>query len=272
MKAISLPFLAVILSVSSAHAASVAIGTAGADPNNFSTFTGGVLQSVTLGGTLYSTTSLVRPTITGFAGGTTSGLLINSGGGSAAVNGANSAATEALRRALIETDWDGNTGIINSANTGSVYALSFGAGLVNIAGPDLIFYEINPGTSADSFDLTINGMTITISGTSYGDTGADSNSDIITHSSTPSSLSSLLTGTANTVGSTAIVQNIFGIGIDFSDFGVAANGVITSITFDSNGANLVDPVIIAGVQGVPEPSAAILSLLGLAAALGFRRR
>ncbi|WOO39569.1 hypothetical protein [Rubellicoccus peritrichatus] len=224
------------------QAAFVPLGTSGDDPNNYGTFSGVVLDSVTLNGQTYGTSSLVQVSLTAFAGATSSVLLQQNGG---VTN-----PTAQQRRDFLETDWRGDTGIINpSAVAGSVQA-NFNVPVRNIAGADMFLYEINTAATGDAFDIIINGMTLTVGASDYGDSGANTNSaDVLSVGSTPTTLTQLLNNPAG-LSSGNISQNILGVGIDFSDFGVADGATVTSFSYNSGNVTSFDPVLIAAV---PEP-------------------
>lgn len=244
------------------QAAFVPLGTSGDDPLNYGSFTDAVLDSVTLNGQTYGVSSLVQISLTAYNGATASVLLQQNGGPT------NPSAQE--RRDFLETDWRGDTGIINpSINAGSVQA-DFGAPVRNIPGVDMFFYEINGATTGDPFDITINGTSMLVSGSDYGDSGQNTMSaDVLGLGFTPATLTAVLNSTA-TLGTSNIAQNILGVGIDFSDFGVALGDTISSFSYDSNASgSTVDPVIIAAV---PEPHTCALIFGFLAMALAAMRR
>lgn len=230
------------------------------------------LQSLTLGGVSYSRSQLTQIQLTSYVAGSASSLLLANTG--SALN-AELTRTAAERRALLEDDWRVDTGIINpSGNAGSVGAM-FDTPVRNTPGPDLIFMEIQTAGPADAFDVTINGVTKTVLGTDYGAVGSyTTDSDLLstrnsgnTGDITATDLATLLS-TRIRIANVSIVQGIFAVGIDFSDFGVPLNATVSSFTYDSNGStNLVDPVLIVGV---PEPAS--LALLGCGASLLLRRR
>lgn len=238
------------------QAATVKLGTSGSDPNNFSSFTAQTLTSVTLNGISYNTSELTRITLNAWAGDGGSQLLQTNGGSS------NPTASE--RRGFLETDWSGNTGIINPSTTADSVMLTFNAPVVNIAGADLILYEINGASTADPFEININGNRMTVNGSEYGNTGATSAASKVLTMSTPATLTALLNN-ASSLGSSNISQDIFGVGIDFSDFGVAPGDTVSFFYLDSFGSNTFDPVIIAGVTSIPELSS--IWLMGLAAGI-----
>lgn len=257
----SLYLLLSFTSVCSVHAAFTPLGTQAADPNNYGSFTGSVLDSVTLNGVTYATSQLTQIELTAFRGQSSSVLLQQDGGPTNP--------TAQQRRDFLETDWRGDTGIINPSTTADSVAANFKSPVINIAGPDMFVYEINT-SSADPFQIRINGVQLTVNSGDYGNSGADTlNDDVLMLSSTPTDLNGLLT-LSSSLGSTNISQNIVGVAIDFSDFGVALGASVSSFSFNSTGSQTFDPVIIAAV---PEPRtyALLVSVLALGYAIWRRR-
>ena len=227
-----------------ATAASTKLGTSADDSQNYGTFSSSVLQSITLNGVTYSTNQLTRIELISFKGASGSVFLQQDGG----TNSPN--AQE--RRDFLETDWRGDTGIINPSADDDTSGANFVTPVTNIAGADMFIYEIaSDPTKADSFQIRINGIQQTYGSSAYGDSGADRfNEDVLTLNGTPSNLSQLLSLSASS-GANDITQSIVGVAIDFSDFGVALGETVTSFTFNSNSSSSTfDPVLIAAV---PEP-------------------
>lgn len=221
------------------------------------------LQTLTLNNRVFTRSELTQVTLTSFVGGGTGVLLVSDTGQS---NGANITRTAAQRRALLEDDWRFDTGIINPSTDAGAVGVSFKTPVVNGPGTDLVLFEIQTGTP-DAFDITINGVKLTVTGAGYGNTGyTTSNADVLntrnsdnTGNITVSTLAGLLSAPLQ-VGSNNIAQTAYGVGIDFSDFNVPLNQTVTSFTVDSNGATF-DPVLIVGV---PEPTTfAAMVLLGI---------
>lgn len=232
------------------------------------TMTGVVLDNVT-----FTTADLTQVTVTSWAS-ASPGSLLEADTGLSTNN--NLTRSPAQRRALIETDWRLDTGLINPSTTADSAGVSFNTPVANRPGVDLVIFEINPGTSADSIVLRINGQQQTVS--TWGSTGYTTpNADVIkvrntgnTADATPGSLTTLLNNPIQ-VNSVNIAQTVFGVGIDFSDFGVAANATVSSFTFWSTSTSTaVDPVIIAGI--IPEPAAVAMVLTTLPALLARRHR
>lgn len=247
-----LTLLAATATVTSLPAAFIPLGTSVNDPQNYGSFTGVVLDSVTLNGNTYTTDQLTQIELTAFVGASKSVILTRNGG--------DTNPTSQERRDFLETDWRGDTGLINPSSDNDSVAATFNTPVVNIAGADMFIYEIN-GSGADPFQIRINGIQLIVGSASYADSGVDTvSADVLSTSSTPANLSDLLSLNASRT-SDDIDQNIVGVAIDFSDFGVALGDTVSSFTFDSYGSNTFDPVIIAAV---PEPQTFAL-LAGLLA-------
>lgn len=241
----------------------IPLGTSSADPSNYGTFSGTTLQSVTLNGITYTTGQLTQISMTSFVGASALGLLQTNAG---AVN-----PTESERRAFIETDWSGDTGILNPSTAANSFVANFNAPVLNLPGADMFLYEVNPGTTGNGFAITINGNEVVIATTDYGSSGKSNNSDALTLGTTPTSLNELLTNTASF--GLDLNQNILGVAIDFSDFGVSSGDTVSNFSLRSTDFALaVDPVIIAGVTSVPEPSTYAALLGGLVLLLAIRRK
>jgi len=250
--------------LSTATAASIKLGTSADDSQNYGTFSSSVLQSVTLNGVTYTTDQLTQIELTSFKGASGSVLLQQNGG--------ISSPTAQQRLDLLETDWRGDTGIINPSASDDTSGANFVSPVTNIAGADMFIYEIdNNPQDADGFEIRINGVQQTYGSSAYGDSGADTfNDDVLRLNGTPDNLSQLLSFSSSTSASD-ISQSIVGVAIDFSDFGVALGETVTSFTFNSNSSSSTfDPVLIAAV---PEPqSFALLSGLLALSWIAVRRR
>lgn len=250
-----------VIAACSVQAAFTPLGTQANDPLNYGSFTGSVLDSVTLNGITYSTSQLTQIELTAFAGANGSVLLQQ--------DGATSNPTAQERRDFLETDWRGDTGIINPSTSNDSVMANFNTPVTNVVGPDMFLYEITSDT-ADGFQIRINGTQLTVTGSDYADSGANTfNDDVLALSTTPSDLTQLLTLSAS-LNSPTITQNILGVGIDFSDFGVALGESVSSFSYNSDGGSTFDPVIIAAV---PEPQtyAMLAGILALVCA-ALRRR
>ena len=250
--------------LSTATADFIDLGTFANDNQNYGTFSGSEMQSVTLNGITYSTSQLTQIEMTAFAGASGSVLLQQ--------NGETNSPNAQQRLDFLETDWRGDTGIINPTTTDDSAGANFVTPVVNIAGADMFIYEITSNlNSADGFDIRINGTQLTVLKSNYADSGADTfNDDVLTLSGTPNDLSDLLNFNSSS-GATDISQSIIGVAIDFSDFGVALGDTVSSFTFNSTTENSTfDPVIIAAI---PEPqSYALLAGMLSLAWIATRRR
>ncbi|MDF3130467.1 PEP-CTERM sorting domain-containing protein [Kiritimatiellaeota bacterium B1221] len=243
------------------QAGTVALGTSTDDTDNYGTFSAQTLSSVTLNGITYDTSDLVQVTLTAWKGASV-GQFLQYNNGPVTLD-------EAARRAFLETDWSGNTGIINPSTSAGSAGFNFNTPVKNIAGADMFLYEINSSTP-DSFQITIDGTTVNVTGAEYGNSGTSTaNADVINFSNAPSNLTNLLTNTT-TSGSNNINQTIHGVGIDFSDFGIALGATVSSFTLNSSSSGATfDPVIIAAV---PEPASLWLLSLAAVAMVVVKRR
>lgn len=159
------------------------------------------------------------------------------------------------RQTLLEDDRI-DTGLINEENAGGVTAgaaLTFDAPIVNSVGVDIVFFEINPGTSGDTFRVTINGVTNTI-----GDDGmvltAAQQPDSDLYASTAGEVNTLaqLESDTFTKASDISGQALFAYSIDLSDFGVAVGDAVGSMEIASaTSGSTGDPTFFAGLPEVP---------------------
>jgi hypothetical protein len=239
--------------------------------------TGMELDAIHIGAATYHRADLTQLTLQTYAGGNPSAFLVLDTGLAANDPFTLSAAG---RRALLETDWNFATGIINPTDVSFTSAL-FNAPVINVPGPDIFFFEIEgtPGATPNPADFRINGFTLNVAGSQYN-TGlgfSTPNADVLkvrnagdTADLTPTSLATALSNPLR-INSVNIAQVVFGLGLDLSDFGVPAGGSITQIEWKAGSTTYVDPVLIVGVA-VPEPSAAVLLTLGGGMLLRCRRR
>ena len=210
------------------------------------------------GGRTVSGSDLIGITLTSFTD-TTGARILNSLGAGIPANGS---------RAAVLEDGLLDTGFINL----DAFGATFNTPVVNGAGFDAVL--VDRGFSAnDTFDLTINGQTLTFTGgafvnNNFGDGAVDSDDSGGTGAPSVASLAALET--------TAFPGPVLGesgtfpvVGIDFSAFGVAAGATVTSFSY--SGGVGTDPVLVAGVP-IPEPASAGLAATGLIGLLARRRR
>ena len=112
--------------------------------------------------------------------------------------------------------------------------ITFPEPIVNRAGPDIVLFEINAGTVADSCNVKINGVTVavptTVGAGGWGSTGyAVTSADVYSTSTTPATLSAVENGTL-TLTSADVNQTVFGVAFDLSQFGVADGASVSSLT------------------------------------------
>jgi hypothetical protein len=229
------------------------------------TVSGNELQSVILSGVSIPRSNLVQITLDSWSGGSGTALLVADTG---EPNGAAVTLTPAQRRALLEDDWRLDTGLINPANSPTAVQARFKSPIQNKPGFDLVVFEFQGAANADPFRFTINGVTVTVDGTQYGDTGYSfSSGDALSIGATPTNLDALLTNNL-TIAIDSIFNRVLGVALDLSDFGVPPNGVVTNFFFGSATTAYFDPVLIAGIatnapSQEPKPFAIIGSVLSL---------
>ena len=211
---------------------------------------GNQLTALSVNGNSYPQAQLVLPTVTAFAAGGATVPIVPNGAGSPAVG---------ARAALLQ-DWLLDSGLINPAVGASTVTVTFSTPIVNRTGADIVFMEINPGATADAMQVTINGTTQVVATASWGQTNfAAVSADLYSTGTSVASLAALESATL-TLNNAEISQNVHGVAIDLSDFGIAANASITTLSFGSSGAVTFDPVFIAGINGTGTPPAGPVSL------------
>ncbi len=227
----------------------MAAGFAAPVPVTSVTMSGSQLTALDINGNTYPQAQLVLPTVTAFAAGAATVPMVPNG----------AAAPAAGARKTLLHDWLLDSGLINPAVGAGTVTVTFSTPIVNRAGADIVFMEINPGATSDAMQVTINGNTQVVASGSWGATGfATAGADLYSTGSTVATLAALESATL-TLNSADISQNVFGVGIDLSDFGVAANASVASINFGSSGTTF-DPVFIAGINGTGTPPAGPVTL------------
>ena len=210
----------------------------------------------------YQLSDLTGVTLTAFDGASGSVILTQDGG---------PLPPTGSRATLIE-DARFDTGIINPDRSATAMSFDLASPLVNVAGVDLIMFEIDPASEGgDDFLVRINGITNTIS--------PDINTGVITPSSdvyeastTITTLTQLEDNPSFTSSSGNIDQPVFAYSLDLSDFGISLGDSITSFEFGSVASgDTVDPVFVAGLP-IPEPGSILLLLAGSSLIMGRRRR
>jgi len=210
---------------------------------------GNQILGLTVNGANISRNRLQTGTLTSFAGATASVVLAVDGSGPA---------TGAQAEGYL-SDYLFDTGLINPAVGDSAITLTFSPALVNRPGPDLVLLEINTSAPADGFQVRINGMTQQVAGSAYGSTGfSTSSADVLDTRNSGGSSSIVVSSLAQlqaaplTVTSSDISQQVFGVALDLSDFGVAEGASVSTVQFGSNTTSNFDPVFIAGIVPAQE--------------------
>lgn len=146
--------------------------------------------------------------------------------------------------ATVVTDSDAATYAF-SRTAGAFVRLGFASGILNAAGNDFVLFELG---TPDSFNVTINGVTVLRQSSATGST------------------------VAGFVGSTAVNFPLLAAAFDLSEFGVGAGSSVSAIRIGldvpvSNGST-VPSLSFAGVLNsgtgtvVPEPSTWMLMIMG----------
>ncbi len=231
------PFATLLLTLAFACA-----GRAATSPVTAVSTSGNQLTSLTTGGFTYSQAQLRGGTLTAFAAASTGCILVPAGTGVPASG----------TRAALVGDWSLDSGVINPAIGPATATVTFPQPIVNRPGPDVVFMEINPGSSSDAMQVTINGVTLPVASAEWGQTGYATAAAVQYSTGTiPATLTALESASLSLVGS--VTQNVFGVAIDLSDFGIANGASVSQISFGSYGAATFDPVFIAGISGTGAP-------------------
>ncbi len=217
--------------------------------------TGSEILTATTNGTVYGRNRMVPGNVSTFTTTTSSGTTPSSAACILVRGGTQPPASGS--RGTLTGDWYLDTGIINPGASTDSMTITFPQPIVNQPGPDVMIFEINAGTTADSFIVRINGQTFTVpttvSASGWGSTGyAITSADLYNANATVNSISALESAPTS-LNSADINQTVFGVALDFSNFGVASGASITSITITSTSdAAAIDPVLVAGLIIPPE--------------------
>jgi hypothetical protein len=259
-----------------ASAAMTPLNDPGTNAGTFvNTTVGPMLQSITLNGVSYDVSELAQIEMTAYKGSTKYGMVIPDTG----IDNEDPYVpdpTTATRRALLEEDWLGSTGVLNPANEAGAFAANFKTPAVNVPGPDMFIYDLGNG---DPAWITINGVEQAIAKGDFGNSGEMSGVvDLLDFvnleveglpgvARPAETLDELLNEEMKISSTSNQNQTIYGVGIDFSDFDVAAGETVSGYSLRAEG---LDQVIVGAV--VPEPaSMALLAVGGIGLALRRRR-
>ncbi|MEM6313194.1 MAG: PEP-CTERM sorting domain-containing protein [Planctomycetota bacterium] len=225
------------------------------------TLSGADLDTITVDGVTRSAGDLINGTLTGYEDDNNTQLAVNTGGSVPAV------------RADVLSDLTLTTGLLNAKSV----TFAFDQPVLNASDTsfDIVFFDWG-AFSGDEYDVTINGVTTGFDPGDIAFTLATPRLDIDFFTSNESTAATSVadleartfpSGFGESNSATAVV------GINLFDFGVPVGGSVTSITItDDDGTTSVDPMLILGVQPVPEPSSAAVVLAGLFGLTGRRRR
>ena len=170
------------------------------------------------------------------------------------------------RAAMIEDDCF-DTGVINPTTTDDMSMhFRFDAPVVNSAGPDIVFFEIDNNTPRDPIVVTIPGFGPAQTLNNYGGrlTGDLALQTQEFTPTTPASLNDLETMTLVVQNSNVGGQGIHGLGIDLNDFGVAPGASITELFLRAGSTGeRVDPVFIAGLPEIQVDQVVVANASGL---------
>lgn len=210
------------------------------------TLSSNTLVDVTVDGQTHAAASLINVTLSDIDD-SNAQLILTQG----------SAVPASGSRAALLSDLRVDTGLANTSRI----ELTFDTAIKNRSGIDLLIFDLS-GFDNDSMTVTfpntqtsgaLNSGNTYQNGTGITFNLASSSDDPTTVAeleaatfSTPQQFSSSATGVA---------------GIDLSNYGYAVGDSISSIVITGSG-NLVDPVLVLGIEAVPEPATLALCVIG----------
>lgn len=257
------PVLLLFGIVGRVDASTVGISSADVDLSDYE------LVSFEAGGTSYTQSDLVHPTLTEFRANRANAIVVAVGG---------SVPASGTRSLILTHDFNLDTGIVNPGVGATAATLLFSPPLINGPGPDLVMCELDDGIAPDDFLMQINGNTVTYFASSYntqllddplGFQYFDYADGVVENISQLENDSFVDRG--------VLMLNVFGIAIDLDDFGVNSLETVSMIQYGSvgeAGVNLsFDPVLFMGIRPaeIPEPATSFLALAALCLAMGRRR-
>lgn len=245
--------------------------------------------------TPYAADELIGVTMTHFKGGTNaSNLLVPTGTGAV---GTRASLLEDLRfDSGVINPGGSNTPLTsdpvidpnNPGNSTPGFAVMFDRPVVNVAGPDVILFDIqttsNPA-AGDPFHVSplmglddgLNSITIDAYDIQFGDPNAQTvaNFDLFAFTGgSPMSLEGLMNDAIAQTGGVRTGFQLLGVAFDLTELGYAEGASVPGLFFQADGTgNVFDPVLIAGLPGgaVPEPATAGLLMCASLALLRRRR-
>jgi hypothetical protein len=230
------------------------------------------LSSFVAGGRTYTKDDLIEPILTSYTWRGDPALLVNHG---------ESVPPPGTRTSLLTSDFRLDTGLAQLATGTGAATLTFDTPLINGVGPDLVLFEVDPDDFADGVSVRVNTRVREYAGTAFGPPMTIQWFDgYWRYGGNPNSVAEFETGTyLPGVPVFDQFQPVFGIAIDLNDFAVAHLDAVSTVSFGSLSESgpafydYLDPVLFMGINSaIPEPSSAVLLLLGGFSTVFLQRR